>query len=276
MENSLMPKTAEGVSHATLQTVDLKTVRDTIRKGAYTGHTAGLAGGYLQANLAIMQGEYALDFFRFCQRNPTPCPLVGVTDAGSRSLGLDLAIDTDAPAYCVYRDGVLTETPTDISDLWQSDMVAFALGCSFTFENALSAAGISMRHIEQDVTVPMYRTTIDLVSAGPFGGGMVVSMRPIREVDLDQAIAITGEFPHAHGAPVHVGDPAAIGIADVSKPDWGTGVDICEGEVPVFWACGVTPQNAAIAAKLPLFISHRPGAMLITDVDERANPPVLK
>lgn len=132
-----------------------------------------------------------------------------------------------------------------------------------------------MRHIEKNVTVPMYRTTIELVPAGPFSGGMVVSMRPIRETDLDQITKITAQFPHAHGAPVHIGDPAAIGITDVSKPDWGNGVDIREGEVPVFWACGVTPQNAAIAAKLPLFISHRPGAMLITDVDERANPPVL-
>jgi uncharacterized protein YcsI (UPF0317 family) len=279
MKNKLKPKAGKSTSHATLQAADLTDVRDTIRKDAYTGHTAGLAGGYLQANLAIMQSEYALDFFRFCQRNPTPCPLVGVTDAGSRfmtTLGLDLAIDTDAPAYCVYRDGVLIETPTNISNLWQSDMVAFALGCSFTFENALMTAGISMRHIEQNVTVPMYRTTIELVPAGPFSGGMVVSMRPIRETDLDQITKITAQFPHAHGAPVHIGDPATIGITDVSIPDWGNGVDIREGEVPVFWACGVTPQNAAIAAKLPLFISHRPGAMLITDVDERANPPILK
>ncbi len=264
--------------YSTLQNADLETVRSAIRMNAYEGHTAGLAPGYLQANLAIMSDEYALDFFRFCQRNPKPCPLVGVTDAGTRilsSLGHDLAVDTDAPGYCIYRNGDLSETRPDIAELWQENMVAFALGCSFTFENALAAADIPMRHIEQNVTVPMFRTSINLVPAGPFGGGMVVSMRPIKEADLDKVKAITAEFPHAHGTPVHIGDPSAIGIADVSNPDWGSDVTFHKDEVPVFWACGVTPQNAAIGAKLPLFISHRPGAMLITDVDERANPPVL-
>jgi len=192
-----------------------------------------------------------------------------------RTLGLDLHVDTDAPAYCVYEDGLLTGKPTDISKLWQDDFVAFALGCSFTFEHALIKAGIAMRHVDQDRTVPMYRTALDLEPAGPFGGKMVVSMRPLRPEDVARVTEMCTQFPLAHGAPVHVGDPTEIGIADINAPEWGDAVDIREEEVCVFWACGVTPQNAAIRAKLPLFISHRPGAMLITDVDERANPPVL-
>lgn len=253
-------------------------VRAAIRANAYGGHTAGLAAGFLQVNLAIMPEAYALDFFRFCQRNPKPCPLTGVTDRGERllrTLGHELAADTDAPAYAVYEHGVLQGYQADIAELWQADFVAFALGCSFTFEHALIEAGIEMRHVTCNRTVPMFRSTLQTVSAGPFGGGMVVSMRPVQHGLVDQVRAICDGFPQAHGGPVHVGDPAAIGIADITKPDWGDAVPFEEDEVPVFWACGVTPQNAALAAKLPLFISHKPGAMLITDVDERANPPVL-
>lgn len=265
-------------THKSLQTAPMPKLRAAIRSGAYTGHTAGLAPGHLQVNLAILRAEHALDFARFCQRNPKPCPLVGVSDTGRRALhtlGHDLYADTDAPGYCVYETGQLVQQPSDIRDLWQDDFVAFALGCSFTFEHALIDAGIAMRHVDQDRTVPMYRSTIDLVPSGPFGGQMVVSMRPLRPEDVDRAKALCAQFPLAHGAPVHVGDPAEIGIADIDAPDWGDAVDIHAGEVCVFWACGVTPQNAAIRAKLPLFLSHRPGAMLITDVDERANPPVL-
>lgn len=266
------------LSYQALQSSDLTTLRAAIRSGQYTGHTAGLAPGRLQVNLAIMPERDALDFFRFCQRNPKPCPLVGVSDAGGRhlpTLGQDLAADTDAPGYCVYKNGELIDTPNVITDIWQDDFVAFALGCSFTFEHALMSAGISMRHVEEDKTVPMYRTSIALTPAGPFGGGMVVSMRPVNPVDIERVQTICAAFPLAHGAPVHIGDPAVIGIADINQPDWGNAVAIKEGEVPVFWACGVTPQNAAIAARLSLFVSHRPGAMLITDVDERANPPIL-
>lgn len=253
-------------------------VRNTIRNNTYQGHTAGLAPGFLQANLAIMPEKYALDFFRFCQRNPRPCPLTGVTDAGARifhTLGRDLAVDTDAPSYAVYRDGLLDEYCADISTFWQDDFVAFALGCSFTFEHALIEAGIAMRHVECDATVPMYRSSLQTVPAGPFGGNMVVSMRPIQPGDVDQVHQICQGFPQAHGAPVFVGDPSEIGVDDINTPDWGDAVPIHDGEVSAFWACGVTAQNAAIGAKLPLFISHKPGAMLITDVDERANPPIL-
>lgn len=261
-----------------LQSVDLNNVRAAIRNGSYAGHTAGLAPGRLQVNLAIMSEEHALDFARFCQRNPKPCPLVGVSDTGDRvlpTLGSDLRVDTDAPAYCLYVDGVLHQQPNDISNIWQDDFVAFALGCSFTFEHALIEAGFAMRHVEQNRTVPMYRTSLDLVPAGPFGGKMVVSMRPIQPKDVTRVQSLCSEFPSAHGAPIHVGDPEEIGINDISSPEWGDAVDIYDGELCAFWACGVTAQNAALRAKLPIFLSHKPGAMLITDVDERANPPVL-
>ncbi len=264
--------------YADLQNCSLDELRSIIRSDAYEGHTAGLAAGRLQVNLAIMPEAYALDFFRYCQRNPKPCPLVGVTDKGSsklNTLGHDLQIDTDAPAYIVYRDGEKSEERSNITDLWQDDMVGFALGCSFTFEHAAIAAGIEMRHVSCNKTVPMYRTNIPTHQAGPFTGGMVVSMRPIKPADLDKIQAISEEFPLAHGGPIKIGEPEAIGIKDINKPDYGEAVPIKEDEVPVFWACGVTPQNAALSAKLPIFISHRPGAMLITDVNERANPPIL-
>lgn len=266
------------LTHARLRGVDLTTLRAAIRAGRYRRHTAGLADGRLQVNLAILPEALALDFFRFCQRNPKPCPLVGVTDTGDPrlgTLGSDLDIRTDAPAYVVYERGDPVATVHDLHDLWRDDFVGFALGCSFTFERALMEAGIPMRHVERDATVPMFRTTLETVPAGPFGGGMVVSMRPIRESDIDRTIEISRRYPLAHGAPVHLGDPAALGIADVSRPDYGDPVPIGPGEVPVFWACGVTPQAAIRRARPPLFIAHKPGCMLVTDVDERAEIPVL-
>ncbi len=261
-----------------LRRAPLSQIRAAIRANSYEGHTAGLAPGRLQVNLAIMPEAFALDFFRFCQRNPKPCPLTGVTDAGARilgTLGPNLAADTDAPAYAIYEHGVLQGYRPDVRDLWRADFVAFALGCSFTFERALTEAGIAMRHVDCNRTVPMFRSSLQTISAGPFGGDMVVSMRPIKPADIDRVRQICDLYPLGHGGPVHVGDPAQIGISDISAPDWGEAVPFEDGEIPVFWACGVTPQNAAIAARLPLFISHKPGAMLITDVDERANPPIL-
>lgn len=243
-------------------------VRAAIRSGAYQGQTAGLAFGKLQANLAILPAREAEAFDSFCRLNPQPCPLVGRTQPGD-PLWTDLgAIDLrfDVPSYNVYRDGALVDRVADIDDLWRDDLVGFALGCSFTFERALTQAGLRMAHIEADQTVPMYKTNIQTTPAGPFQGGMVVSMRRIPEGQVAQASEITGRFPWAHGAPVHVGDPQAIGIADIDTPDWGdpplgTGV-------PVFWGCGVTPQNALAAARLPLCITHTPGRMLITDIDD--------
>ncbi|GAA0781252.1 putative hydro-lyase [Roseibium denhamense] len=253
--------------------------RAAIRSGAYTRHTAGLAAGYLQANLVVLREVHALDFARFCQRNPKPCPVVGMTDAGSpqfRTLGRDVDLCRDVPSYNIYENGRITATVPDISSYWKEDHVGFALGCSFTFETALIAAGIPVRHIDADTTVPMYRTSIELTPAGPFGGTMVVSMRPIPRDRVAEAIAISSKFPLAHGAPVHTGSPGEIGIRDLAAPDWGDSVDIKPDEVPCFWACGVTPQAALLSANLPLVITHTPGHMLITDVPETAEIPVIQ
>jgi len=244
-------------------------VRASIRREDYYGQTAGLGPGHLQGNIAIVPSACALDFFRFCQRNPKPCPLVGVTDARSPylpELGGDIDIRTDVPAYNIYRNGELVEQRPNLNDLWSDDLVVFVLGCSFSFEDALINEGIPLRHINECKTVPMYRTSIETTSAGAFSGPLVVSMRPIAQNNIIRAVTITERFPQAHGTPIHIGDPANIGITDIMKPDWGDATEIKSGEIPVFWACGVTPQAAIQAAKLPLFISHAPGHMLITDV----------
>ncbi len=261
-----------------LRTMDTGAVRAAIRAGRYRGHTAGLGAGKLQANVVIIPERYALDFMRYCQRNPKPCPLTGVTDTGDpcmTTLGRDIDIRTDVPAYNVYRDGILADTVPDIRALWREDLVAFALGCSFTFERALQDAGVPLWHIDHNTTVPMFRSDMDTTPAGPFAGRMVVSMRAIPADRLDEVRAISRRFPLAHGGPVHAGDPAAIGIADIGRPDWGDPAPVAAGEVPVFWACGVTPQVAVEQAGLPLCITHRPGRMLITDVAEDAEVPVI-
>lgn len=261
-----------------LQNSDLKYIRQCIREGKYRSHTAGLAQGRLQANLAIMQEEYALDFMRFCQRNPKPCPLVGVSDTGNPSmftLGSDIDIRTDVPAYNVYINGALTDVYHDIVERWSPDFVAFALGCSFTFEHALQAAKIPVWHIDHNKTVPMFRTNIETVAAGPFSGPMVVSMRAIGDDRIEEVVQICKRFPLAHGSPVHWGDPSEIGINDVHFPDWGDACPVDKGQTAVFWACGVTPQVAIEQAKLPLFITHKPGHMLITDVEDQSEIPVI-
>ncbi len=255
-----------------LRQAPMATVREAIRSGAYQGHTAGIGLGRLQGNLAILPADYALDFFRFCQRNPKPCPLVGVSDTGDpmlHTLGDDIDIRRDVPLYNIYRDGQLDGQTPDITDLWRDDLVAFVLGCSFTFEQALMAEGIRLAHIEENKTVAMYRTTIQTQAAGPFRGPVVVSMRPMRPPESIRAAVITARFPHAHGAPIHIGDPAAIGIPNLATPDWGDPPALADDQVPVFWACGVTPQAAVQEAKPPLCITHAPGAMLITDVPEQ-------
>jgi uncharacterized protein YcsI (UPF0317 family) len=262
----------EAASHAALRGSDAATARAAIRAGAYRRHTAGLAPGRLQCNLAILPAADADDFLLFCRRNPGPCPVVGVGAPGAPripSLGAGIDIRTDVPVYRVWRDGRLAEERHDLTDLWRDDLVTVALGCSFTFEHALLEAGIPVRNIARDLTVPMFRTSIALAPAGPFRGGMVVSMRPIPEGRVDEAVRISAAFPQAHGAPVHLGDPAAIGIADLARPDYGDAIPVEPDEVPVFWACGVTPQNVLREAGLPLCITHEPGCMLITDRGER-------
>ncbi len=261
-----------------LMPLDAAKIRGKIRSGAYRSHTAGLGRNKLQANLAILPKTFALDFFRYCRRNPKPCPLVGVSETGSPALpalGRDIDVRTDVPAYYVYKNGALAESRFDITDLWSDELVAFALGCSFTFERAMRAAGISLWHIDNNRTVPMYRSSIDSISAGPFKGPVVVSMRAIDKDRLQQVVEITKRFPMAHGSPLHWGDPGEIGIDDIGTPDWGDASPIGEGQVPVFWACGVTPQVAIEQARLPVCITHKPGHMLITDVDDDAEVPVL-
>ena len=252
-------------------------MRKLIRAGGHDDHTAGLAPGKLQCNLAILPEGFALDFLRFCQRNPKPCPVVGVSETGDPmlpTLGEDIDIRTDVPRYRVFRNGALSEEVTEILNFWSDDLVTVALGCSFTFENALIRADIPVRHIEMGRNVPMFRTNIDLVPAGPFSGQMVVTMRPVKREHVERAKQISAQFPQAHGAPVAFGDPRAIGIQDLDQPDYGDSVGIKPGEVPVYWACGVTPQNVLRAAHLPLCITHAPGHMLITDVAEDAETTI--
>lgn len=270
--------TSHTTAYSDLKAASAQQVRAAIRTGSYGGHTSGLAAGKLQCNLAILPERFALDFLRFCQRNPKPCPVVGVSDSGDPflpTLGSDIDIRSDVSKYRVFKDGALTDEVDDINALWADDFVTVALGCSFTFENALARNGIPVRHMETGRNVPMYRSNIDLIPAGPFAGKMVVTMRPIPAHQVDQAREISARYPQAHGAPIGIGDPANIGIGDLSQPDWGDAVEVKDGEVPVYWACGVTPQNVLLDAKLPLCITHSPGHMLIADVAEDAEITIL-
>ncbi|MGX5718009.1 putative hydro-lyase [Arthrobacter sp. MAHUQ-56] len=229
--------------------------------------TAGWSRGYAQANVLSIPREYAFDFLLFAQRNPKPCPILGVLEAGETT-GPLLAggdIRTDVPRYTVYRDGVKVDEPTDISGYWRDDLVTFLIGCSFTFEAALQDGGIAIAHIDQGVNVPMYSINRQCAPAGRMSGPMVVSMRPVPASQVADAVRITSRYPAVHGAPVHVGNPAELGIRDLSRPDFGDAVDIPDGHIPVFWACGVTPQAAVMQSCPPLAIGHAPGHMLITD-----------
>jgi uncharacterized protein YcsI (UPF0317 family) len=244
-------------------------VRQQIREGKWRQPTAGLAPGYVQTNLVILPRALAFDFLLFTQRNPKPCPVIEVADVGSpeprRSApGADLR--TDVPKYCIYRDGQLAGEVTDLVSVWRDDLVSFLLGCSFTFESALVQAGVPVRHIEEGRNVPMFITTIPCDPAGAFQGPLVVTMRPIPAALVARAIQITGRYPGVHGSPVHIGNPAEIGIRDLAKPDFGDAVTIRPGEMPVFWACGVTPQAVAMQARPPLMLTHAPGHMFITDL----------
>jgi uncharacterized protein YcsI (UPF0317 family) len=244
-------------------------IRRHVRAGKWTGPTCGVALGYVQANLVVVPRELAFDFMLFCQRNPKPCPLLDVTEPGSAeprfvAPGADLRLDV--PRYRVYRHGELAEEPDDLSPLWRDDLLSFLLGCSFTFESALIQAGLPVRHLDEGRNVPMYRTNSACVPAGVFRGPMTVSMRPMTPAQAIRAVQVCGRFPRAHGAPVHLGDPAALGIRDLDCPDFGDPVEIRPGEIPVFWACGVTPQTVAMQARPPLLITHKPGHMFVTDL----------
>jgi uncharacterized protein YcsI (UPF0317 family) len=243
-------------------------LRERIRRGEHRGPTAGLAMGHVQANLVVLPKALAFDFLLFCQRNPRPCPLLDVTDAGNPiptacAPGADLR--TDVPRYRLFRDGELVEEPETLTGRWPTDAVAFLIGCSFTFESALLTAGLPVRHIEAGSNVPMYRTNIACRPAGAFAGPLVVSMRPMTPAQAVRAVQVCSRFPRAHGAPVHIGDPAAIGVRDLGRPDFGDAVELRPGEVPVFWACGVTPQAVVMQSRPAWCITHKPGHMFVTD-----------
>lgn len=242
-------------------------VRALIRKGDVKIPTAGMCAGYAQANLAVLPKEYAEDFRRFCALNPFPCPVLEITENTPLTHDMGNAnILTDIPEYFIYRDGKFDSRCYDASEYWQEGMVGFLLGCSFSFEEALMKAGIEIRHIASGRNVPMYKVNIKTVRSGPFYGPMVCSMRPMTPENAKLAYEITAAMPNVHGAPVHIGDPAELGIKDIMKPDYGEPVEIREGEVTVFWPCGVTPQSALEQAKPPIVITHSPGHMFITDI----------
>jgi uncharacterized protein YcsI (UPF0317 family) len=243
-------------------------VRAKIRAGSIDFPTAGMCRGYAQANLIILPSTYAADFKTFASRNPFPCPILEIVEGSPKThaMGEGGDITTDIPRYRIYRNGVYTEELTDVSAYWKEDYVGFLIGCSFSFEEALLRAGIEVRHIAQGCNVPMYKTNIATVPAGPFSGPMVCSMRPKIPEHAEIAKAITEKMPNVHGGPVHMGDARLIGILDVNKPDYGDAVEIRAGEIPVFWPCGVTPQAAVEQAKPTIAITHAPGHMFITDV----------
>jgi uncharacterized protein YcsI (UPF0317 family) len=250
-------------------TADPREVRRQIRTGQYRGHTGALAKGFVQANLAIMPLDYAEDFLRFCQRNPKPCPLLAMSEPGDPrlpELAEDLDIRTDLPSYRVFRDGEYDGDVVSIEDLWRDDFVVFALGCSFSFEEPLVDAGLRLRHWEDGSVCPMFLTDIDCAPAGRFHSKLVVSMRPFNPADAIKAVQITSRYPRVHGAPVHLGMPELIGVEDIGRAWQGDDPKLTADQMPVFWACGVTPQVAVRSARPPLAITHTPAHMLVTDV----------
>ncbi|WP_210412342.1 putative hydro-lyase [Pseudarthrobacter sp. NIBRBAC000502772] len=252
--------------HALLAPAD---ARLKFRNGLVTP-TSGWSDGYTQANLIAVTADYADEFIEFCRLNPKACPVIDVIPAGQYESALAPGSDirTDIPAYRVWVDGELAEEVTDVASVWRDDMVGVLIGCSFTFEAALASEGIPLRHTETGRNVPMYRTSVECIPAGRIHGPMVVSMRPMLPELVETAIRVTSEVPKVHGGPVHVGSPEDLGIADINRPDFGDAVEIRPGEVPVFWACGVTPQSAVMASRPAFAISHAPGHMFITDVPE--------
>jgi uncharacterized protein YcsI (UPF0317 family) len=229
--------------------------------------TASCAPGFTQANLVVLPLDVAGEFELFARRNPKPCPVLEIGEPGRPVTRLAPGADlrTDLPAYRVWRGGQCVAEPSDLRPYWRDDLVAFLIGCSFTFERALLSAGVPVRHLEQGTNVPMFITSRECAPAGRFTGPLVVSLRPVPAGLVGTARAVTAQYPAVHGAPVHVGDPAALGVGDLARPDFGDPVRAEPGDVPVFWACGVTPQAALMRARLPFAITHAPGHMLVTD-----------
>lgn len=248
-------------------------LRALARRGEWRVTTAGQCPAYQQANLVLVPAALAPEFASFCSRNPRPCPVIEILPPGEWRPMLsapDADLRTEVPSYRVYEHGELTACPSDLLSTWREDITAFLLGCSHTFEHALLESGVALRHVERGTTVPMYVSSLACVPAGRFNGPMVVTMRPIRQSQLPLVLKISARYPHAHGLPLHVGDPRGIGIEDVDRPDYGDPVAIEAGEVPVFWACGVTPQAVARKARPELMITHEPGRMFLTDLPREA------
>jgi uncharacterized protein YcsI (UPF0317 family) len=244
-------------------------LRLAIRAGEHTGHTSGYAQGHVQCNLMILPKDWAMEFMGFCQKNPKPCPLITTSEPGDPmlpALGEDVDVRTDVSSYRIFENGELVDSVANLLDHWRDDLVTFAIGCSFSFEESLMADGLDIRNISEDKNVPMYRTNVQCAPSGRLKGTMVVSMRPFLAADAIRATQICSRFPSVHGAPVHLGDPSLIGINDVNAPDYGEAVTIRAGELPVFWACGVTPQSIVESSKPPFCITHSPGNMLVTDL----------
>ncbi len=245
-----------------------KQLRDAIRRGQWRQPTSGAAGGYVQANLVMMPKEYAFPFLLFCVRNPKPCPILDVLEPGQISPNIAPGADirTDIPKYRIYKNGELEKEVESVEGLFNEDTVSYLLGCSFSFEKALMDAGIPLRNVEEGKNVSMYVTNIQCASAGPFHAPLVVTMRPMTPAQAVRAAQITTRFHLTHGAPVHLGDPGSIGIKDLGSPDFGDPVTIRPGEIPVFWACGVTSTVAATSHPIPLVITHAPGHMFVSDL----------
>lgn len=244
--------------------------RELVRSGEFVSPTNAVCPGYLQCNLVVLpQGKESFDFLLFCQRNKKACPLIEVCDVGSphpHGVAKDADLRTDVPKYAIYKDGELVEEVTDATPYWPENSVAFLIGCSFSYDGALMGAGIPLRSAEQGKNVPMYRSNLKCRSAGSLEGNMVVSMKPISALDVAKEVEITSKYPHAHGGPVCVGCPESIGVHDLDNPDWGDAVDMRPGEIPVFHACGVTPQSVLMDSKVPFAITHSAGYMFVTDL----------
>ena len=258
-----MVHTVESLAHT-----PASEVRAIIRSGGWGAPTSGLSLGYVQANMIILPRDWAYDFLLYATRNPKPCPILDVTEAGNpeaKMIAPGSDVRTDLPKYRIWENGNLADEPGDIKSAWRDDLVAFMIGCSFSFESALLESGIGIRHIEENVNVPMYLTGVPCAPAGRFSGNVVMSMRPIPHNQVVKAATCTARFPSVHGAPMHIGDPSAIGVKDINRPEFGDAVTIRPGETPVFWACGVTPQAAVMKSKPPFAITHAPGYMFITD-----------
>jgi uncharacterized protein YcsI (UPF0317 family) len=242
-------------------------LRASVRAGAFAGLTVGRAPGFVQANLAVLPAEHARDFVAYCAANAAACPVLGVGKAGDPSLPElgDIDVRTDCPSYWVHRDGRHVATAPDIRNLWRDDLVSVAIGCWFSMEEALLRAGVRLRHLEEGIQGPLMRTRRATVPVGPFGGPLVVSMRPFASDQVGTVTAVTARFPRVHGAPIHAGDPAALGLSDFDHPDFGEPMRVLPGEVPLFWGCGLTALVALADARLPFFVTHAPGCMLVTD-----------